>query len=99
MSNRYDGDERRHRPRGLQWDPKISLGNVVTIISLLSGVVLGWSNLDKRVVVLEEQRKSLDEKARMQDARVADRFIEVKEALGDLKLSVERLRDKIDTKK
>ena len=79
---------------GLRFDPTFNAGNLMTLISLIAAFFLGWSTLDKRVLVLEEQRKGQEIRDQAQDARANDKFGEIKETLGEIKRGVESLREK-----
>lgn len=37
----------------IQFDPRINLGHILTTISLLGALVVGWSSMDKRISKVE----------------------------------------------
>lgn len=82
----------------IKFDPTINLGHVLTAITLISGIVVSYMVLDKRVTVLEEGRVSQRERDAVQDAVSRDKFQEVKDALLDLRRSVEKVSDKVGAK-
>ena len=48
-------EQKPHEPR-IRFEPKFDFGNALTLIGLLSALAVAWINLDKRVVVLDENR-------------------------------------------
>ena len=83
---------------GLKFDPTINAGHLLTFAGFLLTGFVGWTTLDKRVVVLEEQRKSQEARDTSQDSRSAEKFGEVRETLTDIKRTLEVVRDKIEKK-
>lgn len=79
----------------VRFDKTINLGHVLTIATFLLLTLTQWNMMDKRVVVLEEFRLSQRERDATQDAASKDKFQEVKDALTDIKHSVEKLGDKL----
>lgn len=41
---------------GLKFDPTINAGHILTFVGFLLAGFVGWTTLDKRVVVLEQER-------------------------------------------
>jgi hypothetical protein len=61
---------------GVEIDRKISLGHLLTIGTIVVGIIMGWANLDNRVTAnekatLEAKASSLERDAK-QDANIAD---------------------------
>lgn len=79
----------------VRFDKTINLGHVLTIISFLLLTVTQWNLMDKRVVVLEENRSTQRDKDAAQDAITREKADEVKDALRDVKASIEKLGDRI----
>lgn len=79
----------------IRFDKTINLGHVLTIISFLGLTLTQWNMMDKRVVVLEEFRATQRERDTSQDTITREKAQEVKDALSDLKRSVEKLADKL----
>lgn len=79
----------------IKFDKTINLGHVLTIISFLGLTLTQWNMMDKRVVVLEEFRSTQRERDTSQDTTTREKAQEVKDALADLKRSVEKLADKM----
>lgn len=67
------------------FDPTISLGHILTAITMLSAALAAYYALDKRITILEEGRAYQTQKDTTQDAAVADKFGAVKEDLADIK--------------
>lgn len=80
---------------GIKFDKTINLGHVFTVLSFLFLTVAQWNMMDKRVVILEEFRATQRERDSTQDAITREKAQEVKDALADLKRSVEKLSDKM----
>lgn len=80
--------------RRLRFDPTVNAGHILTFLGFLVAGFVGWTTLDKRVVVLEEQRKTQEVRDMGQDARSGEKFIEIKESLVDIKRVLEMMRDK-----
>lgn len=82
----------------MKFDPTINAGHLLTFAGFLLTGFVGWTTLDKRVVVLEEQRKAQEARDTSQDSRSAEKFGEVRETLTDIKRTLEIVRDKIEKK-
>jgi hypothetical protein len=85
-------------PRGIVFDKTINLGHILTMASMIGAVMVSWSLMDKRVVVLEEARQAQRDRDQAQDAANRDKFGEVRDALIDLRRSVEKVSDKVGAK-
>jgi len=93
----YAGEERRHKARGgVVFDNTINLGHVLTFLGFVITIMVTWSTLDKRVVVLEESRKAQEVRDATQDARNGDQLTAIKDSLTEIKNNVVSLRDKLD---
>lgn len=82
-------------PNPIRFDKTINLGHVLTIASFLLLTLAQWNMMDKRVLVLEEARSTQRERDTNQDTITREKAQEVKDALADLKRSVEKLTDKM----
>ena len=83
----------------MKFDPTVNAGHMLTFVGFLLTISIGWATLDKRVVVLEEQRRSQELRDQSQDNRAGEKFGEIREALGDIKRTVEKVDDKLERKK
>lgn len=97
-TKKYIGVERRDRPQGVRFDKTINLGHVLTFLGFLLTIMVTWTTLDKRVVVLEEGRKAQAAIDSAQDLRTNEKFSEIKDALGEIKRAVERTNEKLERK-
>ena len=91
MSDQHDNGAKR----GLRFDPTINAGHLLTFAGFILAGFVGWTTLDKRVVVLEEQRKAQEIRDVGQDARSADKFTEIKDTMNEIKRGVEQVRDQL----
>lgn len=95
---KYVGVERRERAQGVRFDNTINLGHILTFVGFMLSIVVTWSTLDKRVVVLEESRKAQASLDASQDHRTNERFVEIKDTLGEIKRAVEKVNDRLERK-
>lgn len=94
----YEGPERRNgedRRQGFRFDKTISLTHLLTMVTMLVALMVQWSLMDKRVVVLEEARQAQRDRDTTQDTASREKFQEVRDALIDLRRSVEKVSDKV----
>lgn len=82
----------------IRFDKTINLGHLLTIISFLLLTLTQWNIMDKRVVVLEEFRSAQRDRDTAQDGVAKEKFQEVKDALIDVRRSVEKVADKLGAK-
>ena len=94
----WDGEDRRESHRGVKFDGTINLGHMLTFAGFLITIMVTWSTLDKRVVVLEEGKKSQELRDAAQDQRNGDQMTTIKESLVEIKTNVIGLREKLDRK-
>ena len=97
-TQKYIGVERRERAQGVRFDNTINLGHLLTFAGFLITIMVSWTTLDKRVVVLEESRKAQAIMDSAQDIRSAEKFSEIRETLGEIKRSVDKVNDKLERK-
>jgi hypothetical protein len=82
----------------VRFDKTINLGHILTFAGFVIVALTQWNVMDKRVVVLEEARQAQRERDQSQDAASKEKFQEVRDALNDIKRSVEKLADKLGAK-
>ena len=97
------GEERRQQmmeneKKGIKFDSTINLGHILTFLGFMVAGLAAWTTLDKRVVVLEEGRKAQAVMDSAQDLRSAEKFSEIRETLGEIKRSVDRVNDRLERK-
>lgn len=83
-----------HPPR-FKFDPTINLGHVLTFLGFVLTILLGWSALDKRILVLEEARQTQAQIDRNQDQLSTQQLQYIRETLQEIKQTVTRLNDKV----
>lgn len=80
----------------MKFDPTINLGYVITFLGFILTISIGWTNLDKRVVVLEENRNAQLLRDKHQDSIITTQSGQIRESLNELKASLVRLEQKLD---
>lgn len=82
---------------GLRFDPTINAGHLLTFVATMVTVavffVTGWNLLDKRVVVLEEAKAYQARRDDAQDLAIGEKLTDIKEAVREVRRSVEDLRN------
>lgn len=84
--------DRRHGPRGIHFDPTINAGHILTFVGMGFALFLAWTNLDKRVVVLEERGSYQKLRDDTQDQAVTQQLVEIKSAITDVRRGIEDIR-------
>ena len=81
----------------LTFDPTINAGHILTFLGFILSMMVGWSVLDKRVVVLEEARKTQAQLDQHQDAiqrasqdSVRETLLEIKQGIREINARFER---------
>ena len=74
------GEERRQQmmepdKKGIKFDSTINLGHILTFLGFMVAGLTAWTTLDKRVVVLEENKKSQAQMLEKMDLKL-DRLVE-----------------------
>lgn len=82
----------------LTFDPTINAGHIISLLAFLITLVVGWSALDKRVVVLEEARKTQAQVDQHQDAMQRSNADSVRESLQEIKQGVRELNARFERK-
>lgn len=88
-------DESTTKSNRIRFDPTITYGHVLTIVSFMIPLGLGWMSLDKRVVVLEENRATQRQVDLHQNDMQRSEMAQIKESLSEIKRSVERVNDQL----
>lgn len=94
-------ERRRHmseEKKRLSFDPTINAGHVLTFVGFLLSMMLGWSVMDKRVVVLEEARKAQAQVDAHQDALQRASNDSVRESLSEIKQGIRELSARFERK-
>jgi hypothetical protein len=83
----------------IRFDKTVNLGHILTMCMFLVAMMTGWNMMDKRLLVLEEARTSQRDRDALQDSTAKDNQQAIKEALTDLRRSVEKVADKVGAQK
>ena len=83
-------------PSRIIFDPTINLGHLLTFAGFIVAIFAGWTNLDKRVVVLEESRHAQLQRDTHQDQINNQQFDQLTTSLREVKALLLRLEDKLD---
>lgn len=75
----------------VKFDPTISLGHILTFASLLIAGFGVYNGMDKRITVLEEQRRADTERSTETDRRLKDTLGEMRNDFKDLQRSINTL--------
>ncbi|WP_424195562.1 hypothetical protein ACMYR3_06250 [Ampullimonas aquatilis] len=73
------------------FDPTVNMGHLLTFVGFIVTIMFSWSMMDKRVVVLEEERKHQADVDRRQDNQIDDFKKSVKEDVHDISNKLDRL--------
>lgn len=93
MSDTSSAERRR-----LTFDPTINAGHILTFLGFILSMMVGWSVLDKRVVVLEEARKAQAQLDSHQDATQRASSDAVRESLREIKEGIRELNARFERK-
>lgn len=78
-----------------RFDKTVNLGHILTMGMFLVTIMAGWNMMDKRLLVLEEARAAQRDRDAVQDSNAKENQQTIKEALTDLRRSVEKVADKV----
>ena len=84
------------KPKHFNFDPTVNLGHVLTFIGFIVSGFLAYQNVDKRISVLEEGRKTQELRDQYQDAQAASQNKFMQEILVEIKKTLEKLDQKIE---
>lgn len=82
----------------VHFDPTINLGHVISALAFVGSVLFAWTNMDKRVLVLEEASKLQTQLDRHQDQVMSMNMSQIREALAEIKQTQQRINDKLERK-
>ena len=85
-------DREQIHPRRIVFDGTINAGHVLTFLSLLAALAVGWTTMDKRVVVLERDNQHQQARDAAQDIVVKEGIVELKGMVRDIQKSVDAVR-------
>jgi hypothetical protein len=91
-----------HKDHKIRFNMEINLGHVLSAVAFVVTAMVSWNVMDKRVLVLEEHRiaqrdrdASQRERDVGQDVASKEKFQEVRDAIKDLRTSVDKVADKL----
>lgn len=76
----------------LSFDPTVNAGHILTFVSLIAALAIGWTTLDKRVVILEEAKLYQAKRDDSQDAAIGEKLTEIRDAVKDVRHGIDELR-------
>lgn len=80
----------------IRFDATINLGHILTFLGFILTIFIGWQNLDKRVVILEESRHTQVQRDKHQDALIENQSDQIRDSLTEIKAAIIRLDQKIE---
>jgi len=78
------------------FDKTINLGHVLTFLGFMATIFVTYQNLDKRVVVIEQSTLYQAKRDEAQDGLMRDGKNEIREALKDMRTSVDKLTERVE---
>lgn len=75
-------------------DLRMSLGNIITIVTVIGGVVAGWYGFDARLKIMEVDRERLELRlAKMENERdtTRDRLISIEVTIREQRSTLDRI--------
>ena len=66
----------------LTFDPTINAGHLLTFAGMAVSLFVGWSMLDKRVVVLEEAKIYQVRRDDQQDTLISEKLADIRDGMG-----------------
>lgn len=83
------------RPRRQWFDPRMSIGNVITILVVMTGIIAGWFQFDNRLAALEKDLRTDRMLREAEDQRLAARLTVIEASRGDLSSRVIRIEERL----
>ncbi|MFM9880901.1 MAG: hypothetical protein ACKVOO_10885 [Burkholderiaceae bacterium] len=82
-----------------KFDATITLGNVITFITVLAAVAGAWSSQNERISRMEMSHQSLEKTDARHDADIRSLKNDIHDALAEIKNDIKDLRNDIKGKK
>lgn len=80
----------------IEYRSRIELGNILTILAMLAAIITVWADLDKRVVILEQDKITQSQKDKHQDEMMFANSAAIKDSLAELKKYLTRVETQLD---
>lgn len=84
-------EKRERQDKRVHFDPTISLGHVLSFVTLVAAGFGTYNNIDKRIAVLEEQRRVQAERMAEIERRNAELLSEMRRDIKDVQVSINLL--------
>lgn len=84
-------------PNKIKFDPTINLGHLLTFVGFIVAGFSAYQTVDKRVSVLEENKKTQELRDQFQDAQNTSQNGHIQNTLGEIKRSIDRLDTKFES--
>jgi hypothetical protein len=81
---------------GFRFDPSVNLGHILTFIGFLLTGFMAFQHLDKRVAILEENKRTQAMVDAYQDQRGHEQGLAIQQSLTEIKKSIEKVDNKIE---
>ena len=94
MSNQ-ESTSTEKSPR-IRFDPTVNLGHVLTFVGFILAGIGAWSTLDKRLVVLEENRRTQSLVDQNQEQKFEYMNEAVQRSLSRIEMQVDRLNNRYE---
>ena len=78
---------------GIRFDPTINLGHLLTFVGFVISIAVAWTALDKRIMLLEESRKSQAQVEQLKADSTRQTMTQLWESLAEIKITVNKLAD------
>ena len=78
---------------GIRFDPTINLGHLLTFVGFVISISVAWTALDKRIMILEESRKSQAQVEQLKADSTRQTMTQLWESLAEIKTTVNKLAD------
>ena len=88
-----------HAEHRVKFDPTISLGHVLTFVSLILAGFGVYNGMDKRVTVLEEQRRVTEERVSERERFWKESVLEIKTDVKEVQRSLNDFSRALSTRK
>lgn len=80
----------------IKYDPTINFGHIITLVMTLGAIITAWVNLDKRVVVLEQQKVSQALRDKHQDELLVNQSSQIRDSLNEVRNYLQRLDTRLE---
>lgn len=81
----------------IKFDPTINLGHLLTFIGFIVSGFLAYQSMDKRIAILEENKKTQELRDQFQDSQNMAQNNHIQNYLSEIKRSIEKLDGKFES--